>query len=110
MKRGSAVLKSKIKNFYNLLFKPFEFISAIIRKDKSYFGIESPSITLAKQFSKFQYYFVEGIQKARVDEVNGKFSPYKTQCDKWAEKYNHIDDIVRDFERTKREYEDELLN
>ena len=104
------MLKSKINNFYNLLFKPFEFISAIIRKDKSYFGIKSPSQEFAKQFSKMPYYFIEGMQEAQVNEVKSKFSPYKIQYGQWAEKYNHIDDIVRDFQWTKREYEDEHLN
>lgn len=100
----------KISKIYNLLFKPFELISAVVRRDKSYFGIKSPSIALAKQFSRFPYYFVEGMQEAQVNEIKNKFSPYKIQYSQWGEKYNHIDDIVRNFERTKREYEDEFLD
>ena len=100
----------KYPKFYNMLFKPFEFISAVIRKDKSYFGIKSPSKESAKQFSKLSYYFVEGMQEAQVNEIKNKFSPYKIQCGEWGEKYNHIDDIVRNFEWTKREYEDEFLD
>jgi hypothetical protein len=100
----------KISKIYNLLFKPFEFISAVVRKDKSYFGIKSPSQEVAKQFSKMSYYFVKGMQEAQVNEVKSKFNPYKIQHGQFAEKYNHIDDIVRKFEWTKREYEDEILN
>jgi hypothetical protein len=100
----------KISQIYNVLFKPFEFISAIIRKDKSYFGIKSPSKEYAKQFSKMAYSFVEGTQEAQVNEVESKFDLYKIQHGQWGEKYNDIDDIVRNFEWTKREYEDELLN
>lgn len=99
-----------ISKIYNLLFKPFEFISAAVRKDKSYFGIKSPSQEFVKQLSKMPYYFVEGMQEAQVNTIKSKFSPYKIQHSQWAEKYNHIDDIVRDFKWTKREYEDEFLD
>jgi hypothetical protein len=56
------------------------------------------------------YYFVGGMQEAQVNEIKNKFGSYKIQYGQRGEKYNHIDDIVRNFEWTKREYEDEFLN
>ena len=106
-------VKKSIHKFYDLLFYPLMFISAIIRKDKSYFGIKSPSKELYKTFSKTAYYFVMGMQESQIDLVKSKFAPYKISVRQWALPYGDIDRIVRDFEYTKREYreyEDFFLN
>lgn len=97
-------IKKAIYKFYDLIFSPLMFISAIIRKDKSYFGIKSPSRELYKTFNKTAYYFVMGMQKSQIDLVKSKFAPYKMQVRQWASPYGDIDRIVRDFEYTKTEY------
>lgn len=101
----SERLPQYIKSVYDFLFKPFEFISAIIRRDKAYFGIKSPSKELAQAFNGFGYYFTIGIQEAKIKKCERAFAPYEIKGEIHAPEFKPLADVVRDFNYIKHEYE-----
>lgn len=98
-------LLNLIEYILDTIFKPFEFISAIIRKDKAYFGIASPSKVFVEKARCFGYGFVLAIQKAKLEECKTAFTPYEIKRKVFAPEYKPIVDIVREFNYVKHEYE-----
>lgn len=94
-----------ISSIYGLLFKPFEFIAAIVRRDKAYFGIKSPSVEFARACGGIVYGFVLGIQEAKLKEIERVFAPYEIKGTICAPEYKPLADVVRDFNYWKNVYE-----
>lgn len=94
-----------ISSIYDILFKPFEFIAAIVRRDKDYFGIKSPSAELARKLAGFAYGFIIDIQKAKLEQIERVFAPYEIKRKIHAPEYKPLADVVRAFNYSKYLYE-----
>ncbi len=94
-----------ISSVYDFLFKLIEFITAIIRRDKAYFGIESPSKLLAGEISNFYYFFTIGRQQAMLEQLERVFAPYEFKRTIRATQYKPLADVVAAFNYAKYLYE-----
>jgi hypothetical protein len=94
-----------ISSVYDILFKPFEFIAAIVRRDKAYFGIKSPSAEFARNFAGFGYGLTIGMQQAKLEQIERVFAPYEIQREIHAPEYKPLADVVRAFNYSKYLYE-----
>lgn len=102
---ASERLPPFISSVYDFLFKPIEFITAIIRRDKAYFGIESPSKLLAGKISNFYYFFTIGRQQAMLEQIERVFAPYEIKREIHAPQYKPLADVVAAFNYSKYLYE-----
>lgn len=98
-----------ISKIYDFFCKPlefiFEFISAIIRRDKAYFGIKSPSEEFAQAFKGVGYYFTIGVQEEKIKQCERAFAPYEIKGEIRVPEYKPLADVVRGFNYVKNEYE-----
>lgn len=92
----------------DFLFKPLEFICALIRRDKDYFGIKSPSQELFRVGSRIYYGFISGEQEIQYNRAKRAFTPYEIKRKNFASKYKPLMDVVYAFERVQYYYRSEF--
>jgi hypothetical protein len=92
----------------DFLFKPLEFICALIRRDKDYFGIKSPSQELSRGLIEFHYGVIEALQEIQCNRAKSAFTPYEIKRTDFASEYKPLMDVVYAFKRVQYNYRSEF--
>ena len=101
----SEVIPQLISSVCDILLKPFEFIAAIVRRDKAYFGIKSPAAVMAGEVANFVYFVTIGMQQAKLEQLERVFAPYEIKRKIHAPEYKPLADVVAAFNYSKYLYE-----